>query len=79
MKKKLILLLIMVIVVISITGCKTASDVPTNNTKASVLLFDAKYGSISTFKDSDTGVWYIVNVGGGITPRLNADGTLYCE
>ena len=79
MKKKLILLLIMVILVISITGCKTASDVPTNNTKASVLLFDVNYGSISTFKDPDTGVWYIVNVHGGITPRLNADGTLYCE
>ena len=79
MKKKLILLLIMVIVVISITGCKSASDVPTNNTKASVLLFDVNYGSISTFKDPDTGVWYIINIDGGITPRLNGDGSLYCE
>ena len=79
MKKKLVLLLLMVTAVIFINGCKSATNIPTNNTKASVILFDANYGSISAFKDPDTGVWYIVNMDGGMTPRLNADGTLYCE
>lgn len=79
MKKKLILLVLITVIFISITGCKSATDVPTNNTKASCLLSDARYGVVISFKDPDTGVWYISNADGGITPRLNADGSLYCE
>jgi len=39
----------------------------------------AKIGSnyTYTFYDVETGVWYIATNNGGITPRLNADGTLY--
>lgn len=77
--KKLVLLLLMVTVVISISGCKSATKVSTTNAKASTIISDARYGIISAFKDPDTGVWYIINAEGGITPRLNADGSLYCE
>lgn len=39
----------------------------------------AKIGSnyTYTFYDVETGVWYIATNNGGITPRLNVDGTLY--
>ena len=77
MKKKILILIIAV--VFAFTGCKNADDVNSSTCKASTIMFDARYGSISTFKDPQTGVWYIVNIDGGITPRLNEDGTLYCE
>ena len=77
MKKKILALIIVVVFVF--TGCKNADNVNTSKCKASTLMIDARYGSISTFKDPQTGVWYIVNIDGGITPRLNGDGTLYCE
>lgn len=31
---------------------------------------------VYTFKDEETGVWYI-STSKGVIPRLNADGTLY--
>ena len=77
MKKKTLILIIAV--VFAFTGCKNADSVTSSKCKASTLMFDARYGSISTFKDPETGVWYIVNIDGGITPRLNEDGSLYCE
>lgn len=77
MKKKILALII--VVVFAFTGCKNADNVNTSKCKASILMFDPRYGAISTFKDPQTGVWYIVNIDGGITPRLNGDGTLYCE
>lgn len=77
MKKKILILIIAV--VFAFTGCNTAENVTTPKCKASTLMFDPRYGLISTFKDTETGVWYIVNIDGGITPRLNEDGSLYCE
>lgn len=31
------------------------------------------------FKDNETGVHYISVYDGGVVPRYNADGTLYCD
>jgi len=74
-------LLTMIIVMSIVSGC--GSDVYTNkaesnyNTEYQILL---NSGScfVYTFKDEATGVWYIVS-SKGVTPRLNADGTLYTE
>lgn len=46
------------------------------NTKNQVLL-NSGSECIYTFRDERTGVWYIANMRGGVTPRLNLDGTLY--
>lgn len=33
---------------------------------------------VYTFQDPKTGVWYYMGYHSGITPRYNADGSLYC-
>lgn len=45
----------------------------------SELLTRVNGKSIYTFEDLETGVWYLYSNDTGITPRLNADGTLYEE
>lgn len=69
MKKLFIILLLLFLV----TGC----SVGINDSKTDYKEFD--YGDMYFYTDEDTCVEYIVYVGyykGGITTRLNADGTV---
>lgn len=76
MKKKVAVLLTTIAISAGLTGCidgdKQEAD---ENTKWNMLL---NSGScfVFTFRDNETGVWYISTTE-GVTPRLNADGTLY--
>lgn len=81
--KKFFSVLIIVVLMLCLSGCETETSneiqKPTNPTLA-----EESDKNISIWTDTETGVQYIVytdTVGycgmGGITPRLNADGTLY--
>ena len=78
MKKKLLSGILIATIALGTCGCVKGEEIPKENyTQYTILL---NYGScfIYTFKDEKTGVWYI-STPEGITPRLNADGTLYTE
>lgn len=67
-------LLMAVILGLCLSGCKTNKNITTQNDDADIKIWT----------DTETGVQYVIYadcVGycgqGGITPRLNADGTLY--
>ena len=75
MKKIVAMILAAMLVIVCLAGC---SD-NTNKTKSSNT-------NIEFWTDEETGVQYVVydrtcgySGMGGITPRLNADGTLYVE
>ena len=79
---KKIVSLILVMLAILLVGC--ASDTEASSKARNIQ--DRIYNDIeATFEivvDEETGVNYIIYNGykqGGITPRLNADGTLYIE
>ena len=79
MKKIVCVILILVISVVVLCGCGEVVGGPAqesaNNTEHQMLL---NHGScfVYVFEDSETGVWYIAT-DDGLTPRLNADGSLY--
>jgi hypothetical protein len=77
MKKILIVLLITTTL---ITGCTAGNKIETdidNPSEYQVLINNASL-YVVTFKDPKTDVWYIKS-SEGVTPRLNADGSLYVE
>lgn len=89
MKKK-ILISIIAIVTFLFTGCTTVSDivddsaVQVNDNIIENSIFAKNYGEVYIYTDPETGVEYLIfnkksaNAGmGGITPRLNVDGSLY--
>lgn len=77
MKKKVIGLILVLAICFGLTGCVEGDKVEnTYKTEYSILLDDGTC-FVYTFKDEETGVWYISTYRGGSTPRLNADGTLY--
>ena len=74
--KKIFSVLIIVVLMLCLSGCETETSKPT--------LTEESDKNISIWTDTETGVQYIVYTDtagycgmGGITPRLNADGTLY--
>ena len=74
--KKIFSVLIIVVLMLCLSGCETETSKPT--------LAEESDKNISIWTDTETGVQYIVYTDtagycgmGGITPRLNADGTLY--
>ena len=78
MKKILSVLIVVVVMTTMLCGCVEGEMAePRNDTEYQVLL---NSGScfIYTFKDEETGVWYI-STSEGVTPRLNADGSLYVD
>lgn len=77
MKKKVIGFILVLIICFGLTGCVEGEQVESEGkTEYSILLNDGNCFAY-TFKDEETGVWYISTYKGGTTPRLNADGTLY--
>ena len=77
MFKKLLAICLIIIVSVSLVGCKDGKEVEINRTEYSIIL-NSGSTFVYTFKDPDTGVWYI-STSDGVTPRLKADGTLYSE
>lgn len=74
MKKRILAMTILVTLLLS--GCVKGEFVEsTSNTEYQILL---NYGNcfVYTFKDAETGVWYISS-NDGVIPRLNDDGSLY--
>lgn len=69
---------ILIVIMTMLCGCVEGDmKEPKNNTEYQVWL---NSGScfVYTFKDEETGVWYI-STNEGITPRLNDDGSLYVD
>lgn len=77
MFKKLLAIYLILITAVSLIGCKSGKEVVANKTEYSMILNDGSI-FVYTFKDPNTGVWYI-STADGVTPRLNADGTLYVK
>lgn len=76
--KKIIAVLISISMCIVLCSCVGGEYLdPKNNTDYRILI---NSGSLFVYeiKDADTGVWYICS-GKGITPKLNADGSLYTD
>lgn len=78
--KKVIIALFALVLILCLVGCEEANE----SNKASLKTEDNS--TIYIWTDEETGVQYIVfsdkkGYGGmgGITPRLNSDGTLYIE
>lgn len=78
--KKICSVLIMVVLALCLFGCETE----TSNEIQKPTLAEGSDKNISIWTDTETGVQYIIYTDtagycgmGGITPRLNADGTLY--
>lgn len=65
-----------VILVFGLTGCKNGNHIESEQKIAYSILLNSGSCFVYTFRDNETGVWYI-STARGITPRLNADGTLY--
>lgn len=84
MRNKVLICITIMILAFSLGGC---GDAKTHRTESEIrgwreVLYDDTVYSISAFKDPYTDVEYIVICTGqgiAITPRLNADGTLYNE
>ena len=81
--KKIVLIILLCLACLSLYGCAGLQIVPGNNiencksTRNQVLLNSGSCFAY-TFCDEETGVWYI-STSEGVTPRLNADGSLYTE
>lgn len=74
--KKIIAGLVLMLMCAALCSCSGGDNLSCENNTDYRLLVN--YGSMFVYeiKDADTGVWYICTEG-GITPKLNADGTLF--
>lgn len=89
MKMKIKALVIALALSVMLLSCGTAAAAitETNTMPAFSVKFVDEYGRFSIYQDMETGVQYLVyheySRGGyswfGMTPRYNADGTLYVE
>lgn len=76
MKKKAIGLILILSICFCLTGCIEVNRLENQeNTSWYGMLNDGSC-FVYTFKDEETGVWYI-STSEGVTPRLNPDGTVY--
>lgn len=79
MKRKIIALIIAVIMIVMLCSCVEGDRVEDrNDTKYQIWLNNSGKLSVYSFKDEETGVWYISN-GKDIIPRLCPDGSLYVD
>lgn len=80
--KRIITLVFILIMILSLVGCSDGNRMPEDSKAA--LNEDVTYTQVMdagtrlyTFQDPKTGVWYYIGYHSGITPRYNADSTLY--
>lgn len=73
--KKITAIILITALILCMAGCVGEPLESEESTPCKVLV---NYGSCfaCVFQDVETGVWY-VSTSEGVTPRLNADGTLY--
>lgn len=76
MKKKLMIFLTATILTFSLVGCSVPE---TTESSESHLISKINGSYVYEFIDSDTGVHYLYLYKGGITPRLNSDGSVMCD
>lgn len=83
-KKKTALIILLVVGVIvgimALTGCEAVTTEETSQTEEKTSFILNSDDEIRIWTDEETGVQYLIFKGyhkGGITPRLNADGTPY--
>lgn len=78
--KKLIAVLILMLICAAFCSCTLAGgkQIETENNTDYKILVNSGSVFVYEIKDADTGVWYICTKA-GITPKLNADGTLFTE
>ena len=76
MKKKVIGFILVLAICFGLTGCVEGEQIEnTDKIEYSILLNEGSC-FVYTFKDEKPGAWHI-STSRGVTPRLNADGTLY--
>lgn len=76
MRKKIVLVALSVMIAMSTTACvKGEPKEHATDTQRQILLNTGSCFAY-TFRDGATGVWYM-STSDGVTPRLNADGSLY--
>lgn len=76
MKKKILAFISIFLTCFCLTGCIKGNRLENQeNTSWYGILNDGSC-FVYTFKDEETGVWYI-STSEGVTPRLNPDGTVY--
>ena len=71
-----LIIAIVVFLTVGLTGCKNGNYTESEQKIEYSILLNSGSCFVYTFEDAETGVWYI-STSEGITPRLNADGTLY--
>ena len=76
MKKKVIGLILVLAICFGLTGCVEGERIENSDKIEYSILLNEGSCFVYTFKDEETGVWYMAT-SKGVTPRLNADGTLY--
>ena len=88
MKKFVLVILIIAMLALLLVGCGESAEpdstTPTYEDRELVRdtgMFEVIYidGNARIVLDHETGVQYIMNKEGGITPRLNSDGEIYIE
>lgn len=77
MKKKVVVLILILAICFGLTGCVEGERIENSDKIEYSILLNEGSCLVYTFKDEETGVWYISTYKGGTIPRLNADGTLY--
>lgn len=76
MKKKILAFAIFLVVCFGMTGCINGKQTDTQENTEWYMMLNTGSRFVYTFRDEETGVWYI-STSEGIIPRLNPDGTLY--
>ena len=76
MKKKVIGFILILAICFGLTGCVEGERIENSDKIEYSILLNEGSCFVYTFKDEETGGWYIAT-SKGVTPRLNADGTLY--
>lgn len=71
-----LIITVVVILAFGLTGCKNGNHKEYEYAIDYSILLNSGSCSVYTFRDEETGVWYI-STSEGVIPRLNSDGTLY--
>lgn len=85
MKRIKVLAAIVIITILTFAGCakmsEKAENVEENKYGANALecLTSDNYAYTSEYRDKETGVHYFYSYKGGLTVRINADGTPYVD
>ena len=76
MKKIVCVVLVLIMSAVMFCGCVEGEQYESAEHTKHQMLLNTGSCFVYVFEDSETGVWYI-STSEGVTPRLNADGSLY--